>query len=441
VPRFAGRATPLDWGARPQALTYGASFASAAADRPPPTAATPLALADRSEQTDMERRVLLSALMGIAVLASRPAAAAAEYERPAGPTLKELAARRGVEIGANFPSLVFGKSPNNWTDSPTAPVEQAIAADQFTIMTAGWEMYPGKSWKGPGQYDLAGFDAVVAWCRQRGIQVHGHGLGYACRVEWFKKLPCGQDSDRAEVRRIYEGYLRDTAARYAGKVQLWDVCNEQLLAPYQSGGFRTSECYWKAYQSDASDPKSGVEWYRRSFRLAHEADPQARLILLEFNNEIVCPKSDFLYELAKALQAEGVPIHGVGFQMHLDTELRRGKGTGMATDEEYFDSMADNFRRFSQLGLELWITEMDVAIDPQKDIDAELERQAMIFGRVAEIALGTANFRGLKYWGIMDKNTWGQVSPERPHLFDDSGRAKPAFRAVQQAFIEAAARD
>jgi GH35 family endo-1,4-beta-xylanase len=104
-------------------------------------------------------------------------AAYAQYQRPDGPTLKELAKRRGVEIGANFPTLVFGKSPNNWEDSPTIQMEQAIASDHFTIMTAGWEMFPGKSWVGPGEYDFEGCDAVVNWCQERGIKLHGHGLG------------------------------------------------------------------------------------------------------------------------------------------------------------------------------------------------------------------------------------------------------------------------
>jgi endo-1,4-beta-xylanase len=357
------------------------------------------------------------------------------YERPEGPTLKQLAEERGIEIGANFPSLVFGKSPNNWKESPTIQIEKAIAEDQFTIMTAGWEMYPGKSWIGPGEYDFEGCDAVIQWCRDRGIKLHGHGLGYACRVGWFKELPAETEAKRAEIRQIYENYLRDTVSHFAGKIDLWDVCNEQLQVPYRFSGFRTGESYWKAYQSNPKDPASGADWYRRSFRLAHKVDPNAKLILLDFNNEIVCPKSDFMFAFVTQLKAEGVPIYGVGFQMHLDTDLRRGKGNTLKTDEEYFRSLAENFSRFSKLGLELWITEMDVKIDPNKDLEGELERQAMIYGRVMEIALSTPNFRGLKYWGIMDRKVWGPIA-ERPYLFDENGRAKPAFYAVQKALSQ-----
>ena len=383
-----------------------------------------------SMQTMSPRTISLIAT--VVVLASFPVSWAAEYERPDGPTLKELAKRHGIEIGANFPSLVFGKSPNNWGESPTIGIEKAIVEDQFTVMTAGWEMYPGKSWTVPGKYDFDGCDVVVKWCQDRDIKLHGHGLGYACRVGWFKKLPADTDAQRAKIRCTYETYIRDTAKHFAGKIDLWDVCNEQLNVPYCSSGFRTNECYWKAYQTDPNDLASGAEWYRRTFRLAQEVDPNTKLILLDFNNEILCPKSDFMFAFVKQLKAEGVPIHGVGFQMHLNTNLRRDKGNPLKTDDGYFASLADNFRRFSELGLDLWITEMDVKIDPEKDLEAELQRQAMIYGRVTEIALSPPNFRGLKYWGIIDRKVWGPI-PERPYIFDGEGRAKPAFYAVQKA--------
>ena len=109
-------------------------------------------------------------------------------------------------------------------------------------------------------------------------------------------------------------------------------------------------------------------------------------------------------------------------------------GDAALEDREFFQGLAKNFERFSKLGLELWITEMDVKIDPEKNPEAELQRQAMIYGRVTEIALNTPNLRGLKYWGIIDRKVWGPI-PERPYLFDGEGKAKPAFYAVREALI------
>jgi endo-1,4-beta-xylanase len=120
--------------------------------------------------------------------------------------------------------------------------------------------------------------------------------------------------------------------------------------------------------------------------------------------------------------------------MHLSTDLNRSKNHGLKTDDDYYQSLTDNLRRFSEAGFDLWITELDVRIDPKKDLSAELVRQAEIYGRVIEIATATPRLKGIKFWGIMDRDTWGNVIPERPNLFDEDGQPKPAFLAVQKAF-------
>jgi endo-1,4-beta-xylanase len=348
--------------------------------------------------------------------------------------LRASAERLGIDIGVNFPGLMAGKSPNNWDSSPTIEMEKRIAREHFTIASAGWEMYPGHSWTGPQSYDFNGTQKFVAWCRESGLKVHGHGLGYACRVAWLKKMPAGTDEQKSLIRSVYEDHVTKTASTFAGQVSFWDVCNEQLLPAYIFNGYQTGHSYWKAYQKPGEGPESGVEWYRRTFHLARQADPTAKLVLLEFNKEIICPKSDRFLKLSMQLRSERVPVDGVGFQMHLSTDLNRSKNHGLKTDDDYYQSLTDNLRRFSEAGFDLWITELDVRIDPKKDLSAELVRQAEIYGRVIEIATATPRLKGIKFWGIMDRDTWGNVIPERPNLFDEDGQPKPAFLAVQKAF-------
>ncbi|MCX5772665.1 MAG: aminotransferase class I/II-fold pyridoxal phosphate-dependent enzyme [Candidatus Hydrogenedentes bacterium] len=89
-----------------------------------------------------------------------------------------------VIIIANFPNLYenwkkVGKSGPHCFD-PGA----AIAKDQFTIMTAGWEVFPGHTWLGEGKYDFAGSDKYIEWCRANGIAFHAHGLGTGPYSVW-----------------------------------------------------------------------------------------------------------------------------------------------------------------------------------------------------------------------------------------------------------------
>jgi len=145
------------------------------------------------------------------LVASLTGPCVADYVRAPGKTLRELAAARGFHIGANFPNLYekwreAGRQGPRFFDP-----EAAIAKDQFTIMTAGWEIFPGHTWKGEGQYDFAGSDEYLAWCHTNGIAFHAHGLGYVFRAGWpFAKLPVETEPEKARVRNIYEQYVRDT---------------------------------------------------------------------------------------------------------------------------------------------------------------------------------------------------------------------------------------
>lgn len=378
--------------------------------------------------------------------------ASAQYVRPPGKTLRELAEDRSFHVGANFPNLY-----EKWREAGKSGCyrfdpEAAIAKDHFTIMTAGWEVYPGHTWKGEGQYDFGGTDKYIAWCQENGIEFHAHGLGYVFRAGWpFYKLPVKTAEEQARVRQVYEQYVRDTVGHFKGRVFMWDVCNEHLFPPYQSGGWLKwhpstgPREYWKAYNMDPRDPERGYDWYVRTLTIAHDADPHARLILLDFNNEIICPKSDTMLALAKTLLAKKLPLHGIGFQMHINTDCKRTMwkkqtlepGGHSLADDAYFDSLRKNIRRFTDLGLEVWITEMSVDVNPAKPLAAELKRQAEVYGRVFEVCLENRGMKGIKLWGVVDDTDWRTKQGYHPYLFDQDGRAKPAFYAVRDALANA----
>lgn len=375
-------------------------------------------------------------------------AARAEYVRPPGKTLRELAQARGFHVGANFPNLYEKWREEGQSGPHRFDPEAAIAKDQFTTMTAGWEVFPGNTWKGEGQYNFGGTDQYIAWCQENGIAFHGHGIGYVFRAGWpFAKLPVETAEQQAQVRHIYERYVRDTVSHFKGRVFMWDVCNEHLFPPYQSGAWLKWSAkdgpkdYWKAYAMDPRDPAGGYDWYVKTLTIAHEADPAAKLVLLDFNNEIICPKSDTMLALARTLLAKKLPLHGVGFQMHINTECKRIQwkkqtlepGGHKLSDDEYFASLRQNIKRFTDLGLEVWITEMSVDVNPDKPLEAELKRQAEVYGRVFEVCLENPGMKGIKLWGVVDDTDWKAKNQYHPYLFDAQGRAKPAFFAVREA--------
>ena len=91
-----------------------------------------------------------------------------------------------------------------------------------------------------------------------------------------------------------------------------------------------------------------------------------------------------------------------------------------------------NMTRFADLGLELEITELDVALPQGAPVTAELlAHQAAIYGALAEACQQVEACRMLTVWGVSDNHTW--LAGTNPLPFDSGYRPKPAWDALMTA--------
>jgi endo-1,4-beta-xylanase len=141
----------------------------------------------------------------------------------------------------------------------------------------------------------------------------------------------------------------------------------------------------------------------------------------------VNPKSDRIYAMVRDFKDRGVPIAGVGFQMHL----------GLHPE---VTSIAENIGRFTALGIQVHITEMDVALPIDADGNAtgtDLQRQAEIYRQIAAACLSHPGCTAIQTWGFTDKYSW--IGSHSKHtqgaalLFDQEYRAKPAYDSLRLA--------
>jgi endo-1,4-beta-xylanase len=142
---------------------------------------------------------------------------------------------------------------------------------------------------------------------------------------------------------------------------------------------------------------NGSSYIERCLRWAYEADPRALLFYNEAGAEVVNPKSDAIYAMVRDFRQRGVPIDGVGFQMHIE-KLRADVA-----------SISANIKRFTALGVEVHITEMDVAlpVDPNGNPRFEdLQLQADIYREVATACLSHPGCTAIQTWGFTDKYSW-----------------------------------
>ncbi len=197
---------------------------------------------------------------------------------------------------------------------------------------------------------------------------------------------------------------------YKGRVAYWDVVNEAFD---DNGGFRDTLWY----------RVMGEDYIEMAFRFAHEADPDARLHYNDYSTEGMTAKSNAVYRHMQKLLEKGVPVHGVGTQLHLVSEQPVIDG-----------AIARNIERLSELGLEVHFTEIDVRVRDGEGESALID-QAQRYEILMKLAASYPEVDMYTTWGISDQYSWipswfngyGQAL-----MFDERYQPKPAYHAVHE---------
>ena len=317
-------------------------------------------------------------------------------------TLGELGERAGIKIGTAVDASALT------ADAPY----RAKAATEFSSVTPENAMKWESVEPTRGTYTWGPADDLIDFARANHQLVRGHTL------VWHSQLPSwltAGDFTPAELREILHRHITDEVGHFKGKIWQWDVVNEAFN---DDGTMRDS--IWLQ--------KLGPGYIADAFRWAHEADPKAKLYINDYNIEGVNAKSTALLGLVTRLRAQHVPVDGVGVQGHLDTQYPAPH------------DIADNLRRFDDLGLETAVTEADVRIPMPVD-NTEREAQAEAYGVLLQGCLLTARCTDFTVWGFSDTYSWvpnvftGEGSA---NLFDENYGPKPAYTALRQDLVLAA---
>jgi hypothetical protein len=194
---------------------------------------------------------------------------------------------------------------------------------------------------------------------------------------------------------------------FRGRIPSWDVVNEPFNA---NGSLR--DCLWSRV--------IGGDWVEQALRFARKADPNVRLFVNEIRADVPNPRFDALETMARDFRARGVPLDGIGLQMHL------------TRDAPPQDEIEEAIRRLGELGLDVHISEMDVPTWYMgKTVEEKLARQAESFRRVAAACQDQPACFRLTTWGFTDRYSWrGESSLALP--FDSEYRPKPAWAVLQE---------
>jgi endo-1,4-beta-xylanase len=267
-------------------------------------------------------------------------------------------------------------------------------------------------------------DDVVTFGQARRMKVRGHNLLWAIyNPRWLREGKFSAD----RLSQIMHEHITKVAEHYKGQVFAWDVVNEAVDAKGKLG----SSVWYDKPGIGLAD--KGAAYIEQAFRWAHEADPKALLFYNDFEAEGLNAKSDAIYAMVKDFKRRGVPIDGVGLQMHI-FDLK-------AKD---ISTLSENMARIAALGLQVHITEMDVGLPVDGNGLAnpdDLSRQAEIYGIVASACLRQPACTAFQTWGFTDKYTWipGYTKGKKgaPLPFGKEYERKPAYRILLDAFSKA----
>jgi len=169
----------------------------------------------------------------------------------------------------------------------------------------------------------------------------------------------------------------------------------------------------------------GSAYVEQAFRWSHEADPKALLFYNENGGEGLNKKSDAIYAMVKDFRQRGVPIDGVGLQMHISQ----------------FDldtaAIASNIARLTALGVQVHLTELDISLPVDSDgtaVKNDLARQAEVYRGIVRACLQSPGCTAIQTWGFTDKYSW--IGSHSHHTrgaalpFDGAYKPKPAYDAI-----------
>jgi len=323
-----------------------------------------------------------------------------------GSTLRQAADRAGVLVGTAVRPSLFSEAAYSETSAREFNLIEPEEAMKWWVVRRDQE-----------SFDFREGDEVVGFAQAHGMKVRGH-----CLV-WDHNNPAWLTQGSftaAQLSHLLHEHISTMMKHYSGQVFAWDVVNEALD---ENGSPKDSPWYNRPGIGLAG---KGTAYIEQALRWAREADPHAQLFYNEAEGEGLNRKSDAVYAMVKDFIQRGVPIDGVGLQMHIS---RLDLDTA---------AIGANIARLTALGIQVHITELDVSLplDPANGQarQDDLLRQAEVYRGVVRACLQHPGCTAIQTWGFTDKYSWigshshGTRGAALP--FDRAYKPKPAYDAM-----------
>ncbi len=331
-----------------------------------------------------------------------PATPPPAMEPPPAPSLlREAAAESGRLIGVALQARLLGDA------------SYTSASREFGSVTAENEMKWQSLEPQPNQFNFGGADRIVAFAEENAMLVRGHTL------VWHSQLPgwVSQLTTPEAVRAAMLNHIETVVARYRGRVFAWDVVNEA----WEDGG--------AALRTSVFQQQLGDRFIDEAFVAARAADPDAKLYYNDYGTEGTGRKANSVFAMVQGMLERGVPIDGVGMQMHVNNN------DGGPSVQQF----AANMQRLVDLGLQVNVSELDISTCGGGTVDERLAAQRQRAHSLVQACMEQPGCDFITVWGVADPYSWRRRcedgSDGLPLLFNSDYEKKPAYSGVFDALM------
>ncbi len=320
-----------------------------------------------------------------------------------------------------------GAAINPWLYNDESSDDFKSIMKQFNTFVLENASKPDAMRPNESTYNFNEVDKFVEFGEKYDVTLRGHTLIWHSQCpDWFfyKSGNSGEPATAEQLMKRIEEHVTTIVTHYKGKIDTWDVVNEVIN---DGGGLRFSK--WLEIVGDYDGDGDKYDYIEQAFISARAADPDARLIINDYNMEWSEQKTISMYLAVKKMLEDGVPIDGVGLQMHI----------GYDTNIDTLRSNLEKLVRLREINPDfiIEVTELDMNCNgwdgnpnDKEFIEKYNQTYRDLFALLMEYSeMGLLD--SVVFWGINDGNSWLNGDQDNyPFLIARENKLKSAYWEV-----------
>jgi endo-1,4-beta-xylanase len=334
-------------------------------------------------------------------------------------------------IQTNIPSIFKTFTHDFHVGAAVDPTDLAGPHEQlltmhFDSITSGNDMKWSSVEPSLGTYNFATADSEVGVAVCHNILVRGHNLVWATGAQTpAYAFGDGTNSaaNQATVIANIQEHIKSEVQHFGTQVYAWDVVNEPL-DPSQPDCLAHGPFYQVL----------GKSYIDVALKAARQYAPKGTQLFINDYSTTDANRLACLVSVVSDLRSRGIPLDGVGHEMHNAINY-----PPVSAMENAIDTMHEKFPDLKQQ-----VTELDMSVYNAGDTKsnygnnippAVLAEQGWLYADYFDLFRRERNkLESVTFWGMADDDTWLDGFPvvrtDYPLPFDHSLQAKPAYWGI-----------